>query len=350
MTRLLLCLMLGLALPAVAQTADPRPVISEVVQPDASLGRSFTGTVVARTEITLAFQTLGRIAARLVDTGDRVRTGQVLARLDPMSLDEDVTAAEAALAISEAQRVTATNALERAKQLETRGVASLERLEAAERTLAAATAAVDSATADLARARDARGYSDLLAPIDGVVTATDFDAGAVVSAGTPVMTLAGTGEHDAVIDLPEGFLAVLTIGDAFEVSLRGSGGPAISGTLRLVEPVADTSSRTRRVHLALTDPPPDYRIGSLVQARPLKLDGVTPFTLPASAILATDAGSQVWRVDPASRAVSLVPVTLDPRPAGDRVIVVSGLSPGDEIVTRGVHSLEEGRVVGQRME
>jgi RND family efflux transporter MFP subunit len=351
--RLLPCLaMLWLAAPGLAETAPgagsdgPRPVVSQIVHPDAAFARAFTGTVVARTQISLGFQTLGQIAERPVTVGDVVTKGQVLARLDPYTLDEDVAAARAALATAQAQQVTASNALERARQLQTRGVASTARLEDAERALAAADAAVTSATADLARATDARGYSDLVAPMDGVIVSTEAEAGAVVSAGTPVVVLASTSKNEAVIDMPEGLSGLLRPGDRFEVSLRGGNTPPVVGALRLVEPVVDASSRTRRVHLTLADPPPAYRIGSLVRAQPTALDRAALFTLPHSAIRRDGEAAAVWRVDPATRAVALVPVTLDPQGVGDRAAVTEGLKDGDEIITRGVNSLTEGQIVG----
>lgn len=354
MTARLLCFLAvaWLAVPALAETAasdspaTPRPVISQIVHPDAALARTFTGTVVARTQISLGFQTLGQIAERPVTVGDVVTAGQVLARLDPYTLDEDVAAAEAALATARAQQVTASNALTRARELQTRGVASIARLEDAERALAAADSAVDSAAADLARATDARGYSDLVAPMDGVIVSTEAEPGAVVSAGTPVVVLASTSENEAVIDMPEALLDLLGLGDSFEVSLRGGNTPPVTGTLRLVEPVIDPSSRTRRVHLTLTDPPPAYRIGSLVRAQPMVHDRTPLFTLPMTAIRQDGDGAAVWRVDPATRAVSLVPVTLDPQGLGDRAAITAGLQDGDEIITRGVHSLTEGQIVG----
>lgn len=351
--RLLPCLgVLWLAVPALAETAaiaagdTPRPVVSQIVQPDAALARAFTGTIVARTQISLGFQTLGQIAERTVTVGDVVAEGQVLARLDPYTLDEDVAAARAAVATAQAQQVTAVNALARARQLQTRGVASTARLEDAERALAAADAAVDSAAADLARATDARSYSDLVAPMDGVIVSTAAEPGEVVSAGTPVLVLASTSENEALIDMPEGLLGLLSIGDRFEVSLRGGNTPPVAGALRLVEPVVDASSRTRRVHLTLTDPTPAYRIGSLVRAQPTALNRVNLFTLPHSAIRREGEAALVWRVDPATRAVSLVPVTLDLQGVGDRAAITQGLQDGDEIITRGVNSLTEGQIVG----
>ncbi|MEH7830462.1 efflux RND transporter periplasmic adaptor subunit [Gemmobacter denitrificans] len=342
--------LLALAAPLQAQIKPepPRPVVSQIVQPEAGLGRMLTGTVMARTQISLGFQTFGRIAERPVTVGDVVSKGQILARLDPYTLDEDIAAAEAALTTARAQQVTATNALTRARELQARGVASTARLEEAERMLAAADAAVDSAVADLARATDARGYSDLVAPEDGVILSTAAEAGAVVSAGNPVVVLASTSEIEAVIDLPEELAGLLSIGDRFVVSLRAGATAPVTGELRLVEPVVDATSRTRRVHLTLIAPPPGYRIGSLVQARLSETDPAPLFTLPRNAIRHDGAATAVWRVDPTTRAVALVPVTLDPQGRGPRAAITDGLQPGDEIVTRGVNSLIEGQIVGMR--
>jgi multidrug efflux pump subunit AcrA (membrane-fusion protein) len=100
------------------------------------------------------------------------------------------------------------------------------------------------------------------------------------------------------------------------------------------------------VHLTLTAPPPAYRIGSLIRAQPTARTRAPLFTLPQTAIRREGEAAAVWRVDPVTRAVALVPVTLDPQGVGDRAAVTEGLQDGDEIITRGVNSLTEGQIVG----
>jgi RND family efflux transporter MFP subunit len=337
--RLLALLLLVLAQPCDAETA--RPVMSEIIAPGPGQSRSFTGTVEAEVTTNLAFLTLGRVARLDVAAGDKVTQGAVLATLDQVTLNEDLATAEAALTGARAQAQFAQQSFARIQELVNRAVASSAQLESAQAALETAKAGVSAAEADLARAKDAASYSALTAPMAGIVTATLVDPGTVVSIGTPILTLAGLTGREAMLDVPPDVLSLLKLGDTFEVTGRGSA--PVTGTLHRIEPSAGTGTRSRRIRLTLSDPPPSYRLGSLVSAR---LAGQTAavVTLPASAIAGSAAAPQVWRVGE-GRKVSLVPVTLG-QSLGSRVVVTGGVAAGDEIIVRGVHSLTEGQTVG----
>lgn len=325
---------------AMAETA--RPVVTEIVSPGPVQTRSFTGQVEAEVTTNLAFLTLGRIATLPVAAGDRVTQGQVLATLDQVTLDADLTSAEAALQGAQARAQFAQQSFARMQELVTRNVATAAQLESAQAGLDTAKAGVAAAQADLTQARDAAGYSALKAPMDGVVTATLVEPGTVVSVGTPVLTLAGINGREAVLDVPAEFLALLHPGDIFDIQGRGSA--PIRGVLRLIEPVADKGTRSRRLRLIMQDPPVTYRLGSLITAR-LAAKTADVMTLPATAIV---DGAKVWLVGQ-GRTVSLVPVTLGAA-SGSRVVIAGGIQAGQEIVVRGVHSLTEGQTVGERVD
>lgn len=347
--RTLVCLLLLSTVgPALAEEM-PRPVISEIVTADPTRQRSFAGTIEAGSTSVLAFQTIGRVASIEVAEGDVVKRGQALASLDQITLDEDVRVADAALASAEATAQAAAQQLIRAQELAKKGVASAERLEGAQRANDTAIAQAAAAKADLARAKDAARFGTLTAPMDGVILSTSVDPGTVVSAGTQVLTLAALQGREAVIDVPSDYLALLPSNATFTIQSRSPDIASLTGRLRLIEPVADASVRGRRIRVRLPDDAPSvYRIGSLISATlDAEADALT--TLPASAVVGQSPDTAVWRIDPATRAVKSTPVTLG-KAVGDRVIVTSGVSPGDEIMVRGVHSLEDGQVVGERIE
>ncbi|MEI6800886.1 MAG: efflux RND transporter periplasmic adaptor subunit [Pseudomonadota bacterium] len=343
------CSLFALALvvsPAFADTQSPapqgmRPVVSEILSPGAAQSRVFTGRVEAEVTSTLAFLTLGRVATLQVATGDQVAKGAVLASLDQVTLDEDLTAAQAALQAAQARGVFAGQSFERVQALAKRAVASAAQLEQAQAALETAKAAIAAAEADLARAKDAASYSALTAPMDGIVTATLVDPGTVVSVGTPILTLAGLTGREAVLDVPPDFLSLLHLGDDFEVSGRGSA--PIHGALTRIDPSEGAGARSRRIHLALGNPANTYRLGGLISAR-LSAQSLSVISVQKAALAGAVDAPQVWRVGE-GRKVALVPVTLG-EAVGDRVVVTAGLSAGDEIVVRGVHSLTEGQTVG----
>ncbi len=116
-----------------------------------------------------------------VAAGDRVARGDVLATLDQVTLQEDVEAAQAALAGARAEAALAQQTLARTEELVRRGVRSEAQLESAQGARDSAVAQLASAEADLERAQDAAGFGVLAAPIDGIVLSTAVEPGSVVS-------------------------------------------------------------------------------------------------------------------------------------------------------------------------
>lgn len=334
---------------AAAPVAPPRPVVTEFVTDTAQQERTIPGVIVAATEVQMAFQTLGRIIERPVDVGDRVRQGDLLARLDPEDLASSTRAAEAAVAAAEVNLETARNTAERARALARRNVASTAQLETAQQALSAAESTVAQTRAQLESARDAQGFAVMTAPITGVISAVTATPGAVVAAGDPIMTLSSEDRIEARIDLIEAQLRGVRPGARFLIWRDRDGDSPVAGTVARIDPVADPQTRTRRVFITLPDDT-DLRLGSLVQARAEGSDA-TRLTVPSGALVATQTGSAVWTVTRQGEAatVSLRPVQAG-ETAGGRTQILGGLEAGDEVVTRGVHSLSEGQAVGRRVD
>jgi RND family efflux transporter MFP subunit len=185
-------------------------------------------------------------------------------------------------------------------------------------------------------------YAQLLATFDGVVTATSVEVGQVVSAGESVLTVAMPGERDAVIDIPEGEL-IPAIGDAYSILLQINPSITSAGVVREVAPTADAATRTRRVKIALQNPPDAFRIGTTItairQARDIK-----KLFVPASAVLNQDGKTLVWIVDEKAETVRSQEVKLRDKTSAHPE-VVSGLEPGTRVVIAGVHSLKEGQKI-----
>ena len=340
---------LALVLPAKADDsvgagAPARPVVSVVVDPQVGISLSYTGTVMARTQTTLGFPMIGTVSARPVSTGDLVEKGDVLARLDTENLNADLRAASAGVTVAKAQLQSAADARDRAKTLAERGVGSATRLEDAERTLVSAQARLEQAQASQARALDIMELATLTAPYDGVVTGTYAEPGATLNAGQAILQLSATGEREIVIDVSEAEASLSTAGDRFAASLMASEAIRVEAVLKRVDPVAERATRTYRLHLSIEDAPAEFRLGSLVKVLPAGGKDAD-IILPQSALLDPPA---VWVVDRSTNTVSLRPVTVSDT-GGEFVAINSGLSAGDEVVTRGINSLEEGQAVGPRV-
>ena len=328
----------------------PRPVVSEILAETEPAPRSVPGVIGAEKQVTLAFQTLGRLISRDVDVGDRVAQGDSLARQDPDDLAGNIHAAEAGLEAAQVQLATAESTAARTRELARRKVASQARLEAAEQALAAAQAAADQAQSELIRARDAAGFAEILAPFSGIVSAVYENPGAVVAAGAPVLQLSAGDRREALIDLPESAVETLPADARFLIWQEGAPERRSEAVVDRIDPMADRATRTRRLHLSL-EQGDDFRLGALIRAEPLAGPDHS-LNLPAVAIVMREDRPHVWVVDRAEGAeqgtVRLVPIETGAEIDG-RVTVAAGLSPSDEVVIRGAGSLTEGQAVGRRV-
>ena len=332
--------------PLSAQETVLRPVISgfaEILPPRAG---TFIGKIEATTTVGVAFEVLGRLTSRLVDEGDVVKAGQVLATIDAQSLEDQRNAARAALEGAEAQLVTAENALSRAKTLVARGSESPATLESAERNAAVARAQADQARAQLARAEDGVSRTEMTAPMDGIVIMTRHDAGTTVAAGDPVLVLASPLGRKARLTLPAPLIERLEIGAPFTVHSPELPPQGIKGHLLRVDPISVSETRMREAEIALEDQTDRLAIGQLVEVR-LATGGEDVTAIPEAALLHEGDKTYVWRVktEAQRRFVTRQEVTLG-EATGEGKIAVEGLEAGAEVILRGTRSLSEGQEIG----
>jgi membrane fusion protein, multidrug efflux system len=334
----------GCAPEPVAQKVDPpRPVRSLVVEPR-QLASSLTlpGEVRPRIETRYAFRVGGKIAERNVSVGDRVAAGKVLAKLDPA----DVTPAiDAGLAQAQANRTEVALAsveLRRLKDLRERNYISQAQLDRQQAAFDSASSRLQAAEAQLRQARNALAFQVLAAGAPGVVTAVDAEAGQVVSSGQTVVRIAQTGEPEIAVNIPESDLAAVREARGWTVLVPALG-RSLPARLRELSPVADPGSRTFPARLALSGDLRNIELGmtAVVQANRPTGQG---YLLPLSSLQSKDGLPRVWVVDPSTSTVQPVLV----QTAGfvdDAVRVVSGLGPGDRVVTAGANLLVPGQKV-----
>ena len=344
----LACLASGLVVLTACQEKEEkhaeviRPVLSQVVTPQSTGGVTFAGTVQPKVQTALGFRVIGLLVARNVDIGDSVTRGQVLAAIDPTTLQLAVGSARADLASAEATRANAVSVEERTRALFKTGTQTQAAVESAEQSTAAAEAALIQAKTTLSKAEEQLSYAQVTAGFDGVVTATGAEVGQVVSAGETVVTVARPDERDAVVDVPDSS-AMLPAGTPFNVSLQINPEIKVVGQVREIAPAADEATRTRRVKIALDNPPATFRLGTTITAT-LAAAATEEIHLPESAILRRDGKPFVWVVDEAKATVSTREISTAAQ-SGTFVVVTSGVEPGMRVVTAGVHSLKEGQNV-----
>lgn len=311
---------------------------------------AFAGEVRARTESRLGFRVGGKLVDRPADVGQRVRPGQLLARLDAQDLALGVQAAQAGVAAAQTQRDLAAADLQRFKTLLAQGFVSSAEIERRQAALDAAEATLRQAQAQAAVQGNQSGYARLVADAPGVVVSVQAEPGQVVQAGQPVVLLARDGERDVVFAVPEDRLGLVPVGARAEVRLWASDpqAPALQATVREVAASADPLTRTYQVKLAL----PAEAAPPLGATASVSLDAtgapVQAMKLPTSAVMqAKDGqreGSMVWLFDATTGTVK--PQTVVVAGAdGNQVVIASGLKPGDEVVAAGGHVLSAGQKV-----
>ncbi|MBP2295811.1 efflux RND transporter periplasmic adaptor subunit [Azospirillum rugosum] len=336
-----------------------RPVRTITVQPQSfRLSETATGTIEARADADLGFRIAGKLIERKVDVGDRVRAGDLLARLDDQDQRNALRTAESNLASAQAEQVQARNEEARKRELLANGNTSQAIYDAALLSMRTADAKVVAAQAALQSARDKVGYTELTADRDGVVTTVGAEPGQVVEAGEMVVRVAQPEQREAVFNVAEAGIRGAPKDPVIEVTLAGAPDITALGHVREISPQADPVTRTHTVRIALENPPDALRLGATVTGR-LKQPPAPVIELPATALLeetSADGSTRtlVWVVDPQNQTVRRRTVAIRPRdgargpdgPVPDGpIIVTDGLSKGDVVVAVGVHSLSEGQRV-----
>ena len=336
-----------------AQEATPAPtpirpvrVVAAEVQPGGE-DVTLTGTVQAQDEVSLAFRIGGQLRERSVNVGDRVRAGQVVARLDASDARHALDAARANLASAMARLTEARNTVARYEPLLPRGFVSRVQFDRAVEGREAAQAKVNAAQAQVATAENNLSYTNLVADGPGTVTARGAEPGEVVAAGRMVIQLARQGGRDAVFDVPAPVKDRADAATPVAVVLSTDPRVRTTGRVREVSPQADPATRTFRVRVGLTNPPAAMRLGSTVTGS-IHLGGTAGIQLPAAALTSAQGQPAVWVLGDDQRvALRNVEVL---RYELDRVLVSQGLDAGELVVTAGVQTLRPGqqvRLLGQ---
>ena len=330
--------------PDAAPEKETPKVIAAVVESQVFTPTSeLTGSVAARVESDLAFRTGGQVAERLVDVGDHVSGGQLLARI---ATDEPQATLDAAVAAANSAEATLKQAqanFERQKTLLNGGFTTKSSFDSAEESLRSSMNALDSSKADVATAREQLTYTDLKSPAPGIITARDVEQGQVVTAAQTVFTLALDGPRDAVFDVYE--RAMTEEPTKGEVQVRLISDPSITATakIREISPAFDTATGTLRIKLGLVDAPPQMSLGAAI-AGTASFSTRQVIRLPWTALFSTKGQPSVWVVDAKSGAVAQRPIAIDRYLTG-AVLVRDGLRPGETVVTAGGQLLRPGETV-----
>ncbi|MCX7170531.1 MAG: efflux RND transporter periplasmic adaptor subunit [Proteobacteria bacterium] len=301
------------------------------------------GEIRPRYEQRYGFRVGGKIASRLVDIGQEVKTGQVLAVLDAQDVLPAINAQEAQVEVARSDFQLQQSELKRQRELRDKGFVSDAGLERQTAATDAAQSRLRAAQSQLANARNGLDFQTLRADKAGVVVAVDADAGSVVAAGQSVIRVAQLGEKEIAVNVPERVVALMKKATAFEAALDAIADKTYTAKLRELSPAADPASRTYSARLSIADADDALKIGMSATVR-LALGEAQAIVVPNSALYTRDDATRVWVVDRASATVKPVAVKMG-QSTNDGVTIVSGLNTGDLVVTAGANLLLPGQKV-----
>ena len=330
---------------AVAAKAEaPRPVrFMQVGMSSLSDISYLPGEVRPRFEQRYGFRVAGKISRRLVDVGQEVKAGQVLAVLDSQDVLPAINAQAAQVEVAKTDFKLQQSELKRQQELRDKGFVSGAALERQAATSEASDARVKAALSQLASAQNGLNFQTLRADKAGVVIAVDAEAGSVVSAGQSVVRVAQLGEKEIIVNVPERAVGLLNTAKGFAAHFDAIPGKIYAAKLRELSPAADAASRTYTARLSIVGADDALKLGMSATVR-LDLGAAEAIVVPNTALYTRDNSTRVWLVDRATETVSAVEIKTG-ESTNDGISVTSGLKPGDLVVTAGANLLQLGQKV-----
>lgn len=301
------------------------------------------GEVRPRFEQRYGFRVPGKIARRLVDVGQEVKAGQVLAVLDSQDVLPAINAQAAQVEVARTDLKLQQSELKRQQELRDKGFVSGAALERQVATTEAADARMKAAQSQLVNAQNGLTFQTLRADQAGVVVGVDAEAGSVVSAGQSVIRVAQLGEKELVVNVPERAVGLMKKAGGFAAHFDAIPGKLYAAKLRELAPAADAASRTYTAKLSIVNADEALKLGMSATVR-MDLGAAQVIVVPNTALYTRDNTTRVWLVDRASETVKPVDVKVG-ESTNDGVAILSGLKSGDLVVTAGANLLLPGQKV-----
>ncbi len=275
----------------------------------------------------VAAQINGRILAVNVDAGDRVRKGQVLARIDTREADAGVASAGAQVAQAEAQLVQARQNYERTRDLRAQNFLSQAALDSAQASLKSAEAAVAAAKAGANQAGTVRSFAEVTAPFDGIVATRSGEVGDFAAQGKTLFVVYAPGTLRAAATVPQALVGDLGRARVADVEVPSLDKSLPAGKLTVL-PAVDARSLSQRVRVDL--PKPELAIPGMAAKVNLVIGTAQRLVVPTSAILHRGELTALQIVN-ADGKKSLRQVRLGERFAGDLIEVLAGVQDGEQV-------------------
>jgi len=296
-----------------------------------------SGYVVAQRKAAVASKGTGRLVYLGVVEGDRVRAGQVIARIEDADVKAQLAQAQANLQVSRAELHDAQRSLARERLLADSGASSQASVDAAEARYERVKASIAAAEAAVLAAQVSLENTVIRAPFDGTVLTKNADVGEVVAplAGSAVVTIADLGSLQVEADVAESNLEAISGGQPGEIVLDAYPDERYPGVVAKIVPTADRAKATVQVKVAFRSydarvlPEMSAKVHFLPRPSRVAVDTQPVLVVPGTAVTERNGRSVVFVVE-RGRAVE-VPVVVG-RQVGSSVAIREGLRPGVRVV------------------
>jgi RND family efflux transporter MFP subunit len=329
--------------------ADAVPTVS-VVTPDSTLGASsltLPGQVQAFNSAPIHARVSGYLKAWYDDIGANVRAGQLLAVIDTPDLDQQYAQARADLATAVANQRLAQTTAARWNGLLAQDAVSRQEAEEKNGDLAAKTALVNAAKANLDRLAALESFKQITAPFAGVVTARTADIGQLITVGNPsdpgLFTVADVHRLRIYIDVPQAYTAQIHPGETITLTAPEYPGRTFKATLVSTSDAIGAQSGALQAEAQIDNSDGALKPGEYVQASLDLPAAAGAMRVPAGALMFRSGGMTAAVVGPDGRVV-LKPVTVA-RDLGNVVEIATGLSSTDRVIANPPDSIEAGERV-----
>ena len=342
---------------ALSAAVDVETAIATLTSPSqANSVLAANGYVVAQRKAAVASKGTGRLVYLGVEEGDKVRKGEIIARLDDQDMVAALAKARADLGIARADSFGTRNTLERTRKLFASNLASQADLDAAESQYLKVRANIVSARAAVEQADVAMEYTRIRAPFDGTVLTKDADVGEIVapfasSANSrgAVVSMADMGSLQVEADVSESNITRVSVGQPCEITLDAYPDVRYRGTVHKIVPTADRAKATVMTKVAFTRL--DERVLPDMSAKVAFLGGElsdsaasapAKLTVPSTAITGRDGKQVVFTI---REGIATETAVSTGERLGTQTVVTGGLAQGETVVNRPPATLSGGAKV-----
>ena len=331
--------------PAAARAVTLAPQdVAVATQADITTGVLLTGSLEPAERATITAQVGGTLGRITVDRGSTVRRGQRLASIEAAGVRSQATGAQASVAAAEAQLAVSRTQRDAAKRLYEAGATSRVDAQNAQAAYAAAEAQVAAARANATAAGETAGFTNVVAPIAGIVSDRPVEPGEAIRAGDPIVTIVNTTTLELAGRVPVDEAGAIRVGQPVTFTLDAFPGREFRGTVARKDPAADPASRQVGVYVRLPNASGEITAGQYARGQVSGRRIANAVTVPVTAVQGTGAEAAVYVVQNDRLVRRTVSLGARDEAAGT-VAVTTGLQAGERVLARPTPTVADGQRV-----